>query len=268
QLRAVNAESAIETELHLYSDNQEPGRGAFIASRYLEADPENKGALEWLTSFNQTLGLNQEVAASTDDRRYLALAVLGRRAEAEAAAKKLVSTTEDPAGRAFIEQNLRLARGDLDGAEKILLDQWRSNASGAVGNEFSVGQAVNLVSLLMRNGGKPPAAEVTAALEKQVLGYSPLHQAGTQQFKFWLALFQGRKDDAVKLLDALAAGGFQGRWHFGTPMPQMWMLEGEPRFKPAMARIKANHAAQLAELDRLRRSGMSLAQARAEYLAR
>ena len=36
-----------------------------------------------------------------------------------------------------------------------------------------------------------------------------------------------------------------------------------------MARIKANHAAQLVELDRLRRSGMSLAQARAaQFLAR
>lgn len=191
-----------------------------------------------------------------------------RRAEAEAAANKLISTTGDPAGRAIIEQNLRLARGDLDGAEKILLDSWRSNALGAVGNEFSIYQAINLVSLLMRDGGKPPAAEVTAALEKRISGYSPLHQAGTQQFKFWLALFQGRKDDAVKMLEALASGGFQGRWQFGTPMPQMWAFEGEPRFAPALARIKANHAAQLAELVRLRRSGMSLSQARAEYLAR
>lgn len=268
QLRALNAESAIESELHLYSDNQDPGRGAYIASQYLDADPGNKAALNWLHSFNQTLGLNQELAASGDDRRYLALAVLGRRAEAEAAANKLISTTEDPAGRAIVEQNLLLARGDLDGAEKILLDSWRSNASGAVGNEFSIYQAINLVSLLMRSGGKPPAAEVTAALEKQVSGYSPLHQAGTQQFKFWLALFQGRKDDAVKMLEALASGGFQGRWQFGTPMPQMWVFEGEPRFAPALARIKANHAAQLAELERLRRSGMNLAQARAEYLAR
>jgi hypothetical protein len=214
------------------------------------------------------MGLNQEIAASTDERRYLALAVLGRHAEAEAAAEKLLSSTEDPASRAVVKQNLLLARGDLDGAEKLLLDSWRSNASGAVGNEFSIYQAINLVSLLTRNGAKPPAAEVTAALEKQVSGYSPLHQAGTQQFKFWLALFQGRKDDAVKMLDALASGGFQGRWQFGTPMPQMWALEGEPRFAPALARIKANHAAQLAELDRLRRSGMSLAQARAEYLTR
>ena len=176
--------------------------------------------------------------------------------------------TEDPAGRALIEQTLRLARGDLDGAEKLLLDSWNSNASGAVGNEFSTFQAINLVSLLRRDGDKPPAAEVAAALEKQVSGFSPLHQAGTQQYRFWVALFQGRKDDAVKLLDALAAGGFQGRWQFGTPMPQMWVFDAEPRFAPAMARIKANHAAQLAELDRLRRSGMSLAQARAEYLAR
>jgi len=267
QLRAVNAESAIETELHLYSDNQEQARGAFIAGRYLEADPDNKVVLERLTSFNLTLGLNQEVAESRDDRRFVALAVLGRRAEAEAAAKKLLASTEDPVGRAVIEQNLLLARGDLDGAEKVLLDMWRSNASGAVGNEFGIPQAIDLVSLLMRKGGQPPAAEVAAALEKQVSGYSPLHQAGTQQFKFWIALFQGRKDDAVKILDALAAGGFQGRWQLGTPLPQMWVFEGEPRFAPALARIKANHAAQLAELERLRRSGMSLAQARAEYLA-
>ncbi len=160
QLRAVNAESAIETELHLYNDNQDQARGAFIASRYLDADPENKSALEWLTSFNQTLGLNQEVAASKDDRRYIALAVLGRRAEAEAAARKLLSTTEDPASRALIEQTLRLALGDLDGAEHLLLDSWKSNALGAVGNEFSTFQAINLVSLLQAQRRQPPAAEV------------------------------------------------------------------------------------------------------------
>ena len=47
---------------------------------------------------------------------------LRARAEAEAAAKKLLATTEDPAIRALIEQTLRLAQGDLDGAEKLLLD--------------------------------------------------------------------------------------------------------------------------------------------------
>ncbi|OGT58355.1 MAG: hypothetical protein A3E01_18490 [Gammaproteobacteria bacterium RIFCSPHIGHO2_12_FULL_63_22] len=268
QLRPINANSAMESELHLYSDNQEPARGAYMASRFLETDPGNPVALDWLTSFNLTLGLHHEVASSKDDRRFISLAVLGRRAEAQAAAAKLISTRQDPTAKLVVEHNLRLALGDLDGAEKALLEAWRANESGALGNEFGIIQAVSLAASLMRNGSKAPAAEVIAAIDKEIAGYSPLHQAGTLQFQFWLACFQHRTDDAVRLLDELADHGYQGRWHFGAAMLQMSVFDSEPRLKPGLDRIMANHVAQLAELARLQRSGMNVAQARADFLTR
>jgi TolB-like protein len=267
QLRVLDPTMAMEAELHLYSDNQEPARGAYIASRYLEADPGSEVALSWLTGFNQSLGLNHEIATSKDDRRYLALAVLGRNAEADAAAAKLLAETKDPADRTLVTYSLHMARGNLDAAEKVLLDAWRANTSGVVGNEFGVYEAISLVALLTRDGHRPPADEVTTAFEKQVSGYSPLHQAGTLQFQFWLAHFRGRKDEAAKILDKLAASGFQGRWGFGKAFPQTWVFDAEPLYAPVLERILANHVAQLRELDRLRRSGMSVAQARADFLA-
>jgi hypothetical protein len=46
-----------------------------------------------------------------------------------------------------------------------------------------------------------------------------------------------------------------------------WLLESDPRFAPILKKIEANRDRQIAELERLRASGMSAAQVRDEYLA-
>jgi len=65
----------------------------------------------------------------------------------------------------------------------------------------------------------------------------------------------------------LVDAGYTGSWEFGTPGLFPWLMEDDPRFEPILEAIVANRDRQLAELERLRASGMTVAEVREESLS-
>ena len=105
------------------------------------------------------------------------------------------------------------------------------------------------------------------ALAAMAAKSSPLHDASHWYLLGLVALLEQRTDDAVAAFTRLVDTGDAGFWYFGNPMEPAWLFESDPRFQQILARMTANRDAQLAELERLRQSGMTAAQARAEYVA-
>ena len=82
-----------------------------------------------------------------------------------------------------------------------------------------------------------------------------------------LAILEGRHDQAVSYLDALASRGDPGFWIYGTPFPSNWLVADDPRYDDVRARFTANHEFQVAELQRMREASLSVAEVREEYLS-
>ncbi|MGD8734414.1 MAG: hypothetical protein PVI08_07980, partial [Gammaproteobacteria bacterium] len=83
----------------------------------------------------------------------------------------------------------------------------------------------------------------------------------------YIALLNGDPDAAAGFFDEFAERGDTGDWSYGKPVRLYWLLESDPRFAPILKKIEANRDRQIAELERLRASGMTAAQVREEYLA-
>ncbi|MCH5377760.1 MAG: hypothetical protein JJ992_27705, partial [Planctomycetes bacterium] len=86
-------------------------------------------------------------------------------------------------------------------------------------------------------------------------------------FNGYVALLNGDSEAALGFFRELVDAGSTGLWDFGTPVPFPWLMEDDPRFEPILEAIVANRDRQLAELERLRASGMTVAEVREEFLS-
>ena len=150
---------------------------------------------------------------------------------------------------------------------ELLLAQWQALPNKAIGTTFGELEGIFLAALLQREGQIARAPELMPALAAMAAKSSPLHDASHWFLLGLVALLEQRTDDAVEAFTRLADTGDAGFWYFGKPIEPAWLFESDPRFGPIKERIIANRDAQFAELERLRKSGMTTAQARAEYVA-
>jgi hypothetical protein len=122
---------------------------------------------------------------------------------------------------------------------------------------------------LLRQAGRTADAEqVAASLERSIASMSPLHDANVGLVKARLHVARGETEAAIAAYQALAAQGWLGlRLRDVVDLP-LGDLDEDPRMQAIARQRQANFAAQKAELDRLRKSGMDAAAARREYIAR
>jgi hypothetical protein len=95
---------------------------------------------------------------------------------------------------------------------------------------------------------------------------SPVHSGNYLYARAALAILEGRHDQAISYLEALASRGDPGLWTYGTPFRSAWLVEGDPRYDDVRTRFTANREYQLAELQRMREHSLSVAEVREEYL--
>ena len=82
----------------------------------------------------------------------------------------------------------------------------------------------------------------------------------------YVALINEDIDAALDFFGKDVERGSVGHWTFGTPVLFPRLMASDARFDPILERIKTNRDRQLAELQRLRASGMDVAEVREEYL--
>ena len=267
RLYTVNPARALGIEAHLYRDNNEVARSVYVLELDLREHPDDVDRVNRLAEIYQVLGLHDDPVVARSRDAFGSLAVLGQRDAALAGMNAALAKLEDPLARRWAEFYTYYALGEDAKVMELLLAQWQALPNKAIGTTFGELEGIFLAALLQREGQIARAPELMPALAAMAAKSSPLHDASHWFLLGLVALLEQRTDDAVEAFTRLADTGDAGFWYFGKPIEPAWLFESDPRFGPIKERIIANRDAQFAELERLRKSGMTTAQARAEYVA-
>jgi TolB-like protein/tetratricopeptide (TPR) repeat protein len=263
QLYEINPANARELEMHLYSDNDEIARMLYLADGAVRDRSKDFRAddLGWLYL---NYGFRDHPTVQASSYAPVALALAGRR---DAALQRL---REQGKSDATFDAELmtRVVLGDLAVARDLLWQKWSALEVKVIGPQFGPYQCAILIALLQQTGRAGDAAAPIRALEQTVARLSPLHQANYRWFQARLHLAHGDKASAIAAYQAIAAAGGTGDRLTGGVDILLGDLATDPRLQPVARQMDANFARQMAELERLRASGMDAAAARREYVAR
>jgi hypothetical protein len=210
-------------------------------------------------------GFPDQPAVLASSYAPVSLALAGRREEA----LRRIREQGHESDTAFdAEVVTHIVLGDLVAARDLLWQKWSALEKKEFGPGFWPGYGAMLIALLQQTGRAADAAGPIRALEQTVERMSPLHQAGYRWFQARLHLAHGDQDKAIAAYQAMAdAGGTGDRLAKGVDL-LLGDLAGDPRLQPIARQVEANYARQMAELERLRASGMDPVAARREYVAR
>ena len=267
RLYTVNPARALGIEAHLYRDNNEVARSVYVLELDLREHPDDADRVNRLAEYYQGLGLHDDPLVARSRDGFGSLAVLGQRDAALAGMNAALAKLEDPVARGSVEFYTYYALGEHAKVAELLLTRWQALPTKAIGTTFGQFEGIFLAALLQSEGQIGRAPELMPALAAMAATSSALHDASHWYLLGLVALLEQRTDDAVAAFTRLVDTGDAGFWYFGNPMEPAWLFESDPRFQQILARMTANRDAQLAELERLRQSGMTAAQARAEYVA-
>lgn len=266
-LESVAPALARGLELHLFSDLSALDYGAYIGELGVRSHPDDKDLLERLVPLYESLGLHQAIVDVGLPTRAPSLALLGRTDEAQRVNDALLSDIEDPALRAFHRTRLAMAMGDRAAALEVLLEHWNGPAGRRIGQQFNGRYAELFATLLLDAGREGEAGPLVAAYDEYLASLSPLHQANLDTSRLAQHLIHKDRAAARAQLDKMTARGYSGGYYFNTPFLHSFLVADDPAFADSLARVEKNHAARLANLERLRQSGMSAREARADFLA-
>jgi TolB-like protein/tetratricopeptide (TPR) repeat protein len=264
RLYMVNAAGARWLESHLYDDRRETARAIYVSELMYAEDPS---LVDQLSSLLQEFGLHEQAVGLESESTAVSLAVLGREQEAREAMRRRLAETEDPAERADAQWRTFVALGEFERARDVLWARWLGRDSNAPGAELGYRERVAVGAMLRATGNLEKASQVAAELVEDVAGMSPVHFGGYLWFNGHVALLNGDTEAALDFFRELVDAGYTGFWEFGTPVMFPWLMEDDPRFEPILETILANRDRQLAELKRLRASGMTVAEVREESLS-
>jgi TolB-like protein/Tfp pilus assembly protein PilF len=265
QLYEINPANARELEMHLYSDNDEVARMLYLADGALRDGGKDFRAddLAW-TYLNY--GFPDHPAVLASSYAPVSLALAGRREEALRRVREQQGSKSDAAFDA--EVLTRIVLGDLAAARDLLWQKWSAAERKGVDALFASVYGPMLIPLLQQTGRSADAESPIRALEQSVELVSPLHISGYRWLRARLHLAHGDMDKALAEYQAIAdAGGIGDRLTKSVDL-LLGELAADPRLQPIARRVEANYARQVAELERLRASGMDTAAARREYVAR
>ena len=263
RLYTVSPSHARWLEIHMYRDRFEFGRAIYVAEVMSAEDPTRVDQFAYLLRW---IDLHEEAAALDSDSMWLSLAALGKNQQALEAMEARLAKTDDPAVLANVQWETYVALGDLGKARDVLWARWVNRNSNTPGAEFGFFERLALGAVLRATGEKDKASEVGAELIEYAAGLSPVHEGGYFVFSGYVALINEDIDAALDLFGEYANKGSVGDWTFGTPVRFPWLMASDARFDPILERMKTNRDRQLAELRRLRASGMDVAEVREEYL--
>jgi len=269
RLYEINFSRALLLEGHLYGDSELMGRAVYVADIAVRdfsdsLDQAGRDQIAW--GFLEA-GLYESPVFAGSALEPLSLALSGQTGDAERLLRKKVSEDVDST---LDGEALALAfvlMGQDQEAMDFLWQRWQKNPEKKVGYVFSPYDALALTSALLKNGRVEDGRALATKLGQAISQMSPLHMRGVNWFKAMTAMFLDEPDEALSGLSRAADEGSIGYRVLGTTEAYVWPLNDDPRLAPILAKMDQNYAIQIAELQRLRLSGMSLAEARADYLA-
>jgi TolB-like protein/tetratricopeptide (TPR) repeat protein len=262
-LYGISPANARELELHLYSDSQETARLVYLAD-FVARDGGDETPAERLGEYYLFAGFPEHPAVLASSWAPLSLALAGRREEA------LQRLPTDPmdVGELTVMTYTRLALGDFDVLRDQLWQHWSGLEEQDRDDKLGFTSRAVLATLLREAGRTADAKQVVASLERSIAGLSPLHTVNVGILRARLHVARGETNAAISAYQALAAQGWSLlRFKDAVDLP-IGNLEQDPRMQAVARQMQASFAAQKAELDRLRKSGMDAAAARREYVAR
>jgi TolB-like protein/tetratricopeptide (TPR) repeat protein len=262
-LYGISPANARDLELHLYSDNHETARLVYLAD-FVVRDGGDEIPNERLADFYMSAGFPEHPAVMASGWAPLSLALAGRREEA---LQRLPADPKD-AGELTVMTYARLALGDFHVLRDLLWQHWSGLEEQYRDEKIGPTSRAVLATLLREAGRADDAEQVSASLERSIAGMSPLHTVNVGILRARLHVARGEADAAIEAYRALAAQGWSLlRFKDAVDLP-LGDLDEDPRMQAIGRQMQANFAAQKAELDRLRKSGMDAAAARREYIAR
>ena len=264
RLYTIKPMLAAELEAHLYFDSGDMARAAYVIDLIKDGDDDE--SLEWRAIAAQAMGLHDAPVIQRTQLRPLSLAVLGRRDEAIAAMEEVIAGTEDAHARLHVQMQTWLALGEYERLRDVLWAAWLERQQGETDGGMGSEEIRVLAGALQTTGDPDRATDALLVTAEHVGRLSPVHSGNYLHARAALAVLEGRHDQAVSYLDALASRGDPGYWIYGTPFASDWLVADDPRYDDVRARFTANREYQLAELRRMREASLSVAEVRAEYL--
>lgn len=269
RLAAINKNMALDAEIHLYGD-----RGDLAREVYLLETSHQQGlgssapqALEWAAFSVLYAGLYDHPLVAGSRFESLALALQGQ-SEAATALLEKPEPTRTP--NIFDVINMALTQmvlGHYDATEALLWPVWL-DADRKIGFSFRYRMAEVLFSALLLQEKESRAQELAVALRQAHAEESPLHSGSYNRDSLFLAALTGEQEEALELLERMVADGYWGGRDRGPAVAGLWPLHDDPRFPALAAGMERNYQYQMAELERLRNAGFSLAEFRQDYLNR
>ena len=262
-LYGINPANARELELHLYSDNNEVARLIYLADLVFRDGGEGVAAGR-LGEYYLFSGFPDHPAVLASGYAPVSLALAGRREEA---LRRLPADPQDARELTGVTLT-RLVLGDVDVLRELLWRRWSGFEERDRDETFGIFNRAVLAALLRQAGRTDDAEPVAASLERSIAGMSPLHTINVDFFKARLHVARGETEAAIAAYQRLAAKGWSGLHLTEGVDFLMGDLDEDPRMQAVARQMQARFAAQKAELERLRKSGMDGAAARREYVSR
>ena len=265
KLYRVNPVRAMTMEEHLYRDSEEVARAIYFAE--LDgASGEPRLCQECFAARLLEVGLYEHPVLQASVYRPVALANMGERKAAELALIDALNDVNSDGRRVELQMMTYTALGEYRMASDIVWEYWKSLGADHLSDAFWEMHAMFLGTTSRAAGESERVQTVLPVLSKEMANWSRLHSAGYNAFHAQLALMERRFDDALAFFEDSAAAGDIGGYLTGGPVLFQFQFPDDPRFAAVAEKLVANYDRQMAELDRLRASGMNAEQMRLEYL--
>jgi TolB-like protein len=264
-LYRVNPVRATSQEYHYYGDSNEIARMIYIGEQdNNRADPHiSSEYFAWILLEN---GFFDHPVVQASTMKPIALANLHDRLGAENALASTLAGMNDPTERLEIQALTYFALGDYQKVSDLLWERWQKLGTDRFSDDFWEREAIYLCAAARQTGESDRCDAVLPQLRKWMKSWSSTHAGGYRQFMALYYLIEKREDEALAMLQAAADDGYPGEYKDGGPVWFNFFVPNTEAFNAVRTQIRANRDAQLLELERLRASGMSIDEARREYL--
>jgi len=269
QLYAISAEQGVAMEEHFYSDNDDLAREVNLIEYVAREQPVlgDDSSRAWNAWSLMGYGLYDHPLIAGTFFEPLSLIARGQREAGEVMFAKRGQEWPPNSMTLFIRALTHYALGNYETTRDILQQQW-DRSGHRFGVMFHPRHAHLLHNVLTRLGDANESEAMRVALQQDLQAASPLHLGRLRWFKAYYYAFSEDSDRSLDLLSAMVDGGYTGDRTLGSVEAELWPLHGDARFKRLVQRMDENRDAALAELQRLRHSGMTASELRADYLER
>lgn len=257
-LRMVNPVAAASIEVHLYADNGDISHALYVTET---SDPPGSSDIAY---YSIILGLHEEVASQDTRWQPVSLAVLGQRGEALAALEVALDEEENALSRMRLIYQTHSALGEYRTAFDALFRQWSRQNDEEAEPKLNFIDLMHLAAFMRELDETERLAPVLDEIGTHVERLTPLHAGAYDWLNGIYAMLRGNTEKSVRHFERIAQSGAPGAWIYGGPL---WLFSAHPEFIELEKQFVLNRNAQIEDLERFRKTAITVEQLRDEYIA-